>query len=109
LREGVENPSGEAEVEHVRREARLGTGFSANDFERAYRQFVEFYNVAPQRIACPPDVLSRFSTVFERSADAAHRAVGSLFYEGVPLVAAVLPPGTIAFEGEVDEERMGDW
>jgi hypothetical protein len=27
----------------------------------------------------------------------------------VLLSAAVLPPGTIAFEGEVDESRMGDW
>jgi len=96
-------------VEHVRREVRLGSGFSADDFERAFRHFVEFYNVPPQRVMCPPDVLSRFGALFERTADAAHRATERLYYQGVPLVAAVLPPGTIAFEGEVDEERMGDW
>jgi hypothetical protein len=96
-------------VEHVRREVRLGAGFTASDFERAFRQFVEFYNVQPKRILCPPDVLSRFGSLFEGSLDAAHRGAGSLRYARVPLVAAVLPPGTIAFEGEVDEERMGDW
>jgi hypothetical protein len=109
LRANVETPSLEAEVEHVRREVRLGPGFSSNDFERAFQHFVEFYNVPPLRIACPPDVLSRFGTLFERSGEAAHRASGRLAYQGVPLVAAVLPRGTIAFEGEVDEERMGDW
>ena len=96
-------------MEHVRREVRLGGGFSAGDFERAFQLFIEFYNVPPQRIACPPDVLSRFGVLFERSPDAAHRPEGSLCYAGVPLVAAVLPPGVIVFEGEVDEERMGDW
>jgi hypothetical protein len=109
LRADVENPSGEAEVEHVRREVQLGSRFSAADFERAFRHFVEFYNVPPLRVACPPDVLSRFGALFERTSDAAHRASGTLRYQGVPLVAAILPPGTIAFEGEVDEERMGDW
>jgi hypothetical protein len=32
-----------------------------------------------------------------------------LRYDGVPVVSAILAPGTIVFEGEVDEERMGDW
>ncbi len=32
-----------------------------------------------------------------------------LFYAGIPLESAVFAPGTIVFEGDVDEERMGDW
>ena len=31
------------------------------------------------------------------------------FSDSIPLVSAILKPGTIIFEGEVDEERMGDW
>ncbi len=56
---------------------------------------------------CAPDVLSRYAALFARTADDALRH--DLQYDGVPLVSAVLAPGTIVFEGEVDEERMGDW
>jgi len=30
-------------------------------------------------------------------------------YQGIVLVCGIVAPGTIAFEGEVDEDRMGDW
>ena len=65
------------------------------------------YNVAPLRVLCAPDVLGRFAAVRARSADDAH--LRDLRYDGVPVVSAILAPGTIVFEGEVDEERMGDW
>lgn len=94
-------------VEHVRREFSLGNRFAVDDFERALRGFRQIYNVAPQRVACSPDVLRRFCVLFERSEDDAERR--EIRFEGIPLVAAILPAGTIAFEGEVDEGRMGDW
>ena len=96
-----------APLEHVRREARLGRHFSPDEFERAFASFAQMYHVRPQRVLCSPDVLERFCALFERSADAGHRR--AVRYEGIPLTASVLPAGTIAFEGEVDEGRMGDW
>ncbi len=57
---------------------------------------------------CAPDVLQRYAAVFTGSAD--HALYGrALLFEGVPLASAVVPPGTIVFEGQVDEQRMGDW
>ena len=56
---------------------------------------------------CAPDVLARFAALTGRSPDDALQR--SLRYEGVPVGAAILAPGTVVFEGEVDEERMGDW
>ncbi len=67
------------------------------------------YNVAPQRALCAPDVLTRFCELFETSANRALEHSARLRYDGVPLVAAILAPGIVAFEGEVDEDRMGDW
>jgi hypothetical protein len=96
-------------LEHVRREELLGPSYGPAEFADAFRRFVELYNVRPTRVICAPDVLQRFCSLFERSPDVAHRHSTSLRYEGVPVVAAILAPGTIAFEGEVDEERMGDW
>jgi hypothetical protein len=52
-------------------------------------------------------VLDRFATLFEGDDVAASGR--TLRYSGVPLAAAILAPGTVAFEGEVDENRMGDW
>jgi hypothetical protein len=52
-------------------------------------------------------VLVRFATLMARSSDDAMQR--ALRYDGVPVVSAILAPGTIVFEGEVDEERMGDW
>lgn len=65
------------------------------------------YNVAPERVLCAPDVLGRFAALYARSSDDALRR--DLRYDGIPVVSAILAPGTIIFEGEVDSERMGDW
>jgi hypothetical protein len=52
-------------------------------------------------------VLDRYCRLFERGDDAAR--VREVRFRGIPLYAAVLASGTIVFEGEVDEARMGDW
>lgn len=64
------------------------------------------YQVRPARAVCSPDVLARYCILFEREGDAHRR---NLIFDGLALSAAILPPGTIAFEGDVQEERMGDW
>ena len=91
----------------MRREVRLGSVFGAEAFERAFDRFIQTYNVPPSCARCSPDVLERYCRLYERMDDAAHKREVS--FRGVPLVAAILPAGTIAFEGEVDEDRMGDW
>jgi hypothetical protein len=93
----------------VRREVEVGKAFSEDAFERAFAHFREMYNVEPQRVLCAPDVLARYCLLFERSEDFAHQHSGRVRHAGVPLEAAVLAAGTIALEGEVDEDRMGDW
>jgi len=65
------------------------------------------YNVAPERVLCAPDVLARVAALIARSAEDAMRR--ELRYNGVAVASAVLAPGSIVFEGSVDEERMGDW
>ncbi len=97
----------EATLEHVRREVRLGRNFNYVEFERAFSKFRSLYQIRPSKVSCSPDVLLRYCALFERSAESAHSR--EIRYEGIPISAAVLPPGIIAFEGEVDEERMGDW
>ncbi len=67
------------------------------------------YNVDPLRALCAPDVLTRYCELYERGADRAHERSARIGFRGVPLTAAVVAPGSIAFEGEVDSERMGDW
>jgi hypothetical protein len=101
------SPKEEATLERVRREVRLGSKFPAAAFERAFERFVQLYNVAPDVARCSPDVLERFCRLFESGADVARER--EVRFRGVPVVAAVLPAGTIAFEGDVDEDRMGDW
>ena len=96
----------EAYLEHVRRELRLEPEFSAEAFERAFERFVQIYNVPPTQACCSPDVLERYCHLFERAEATRMR---QFRYRGIPVFAAVLAPGTIAFEGEVDEDRMGDW
>lgn len=86
---------------------RLGSNFAAESFERAFDRFVQIYNVQPALARCSPDVLTRYCRLFESGDDAAGRR--EVRFRGVPLFAAVMPAGTIAFEGEVDEDRMGDW
>ena len=93
-------------LEHVRREVRLGRHFSPAEFERAFRSFQQLYQVRPSRVLCSPDVLDRYCEIFRQSGEAHRREVR---YEGLPVVASVMPPGTVAFEGEVDQDRMGDW
>ena len=85
----------------------LGARFDERAFETALTGFRRLYNVAPERVLCAPDVLGRFATLMSRSPDDALNE--NLRYDGVPVVAAILAPGTIVFEGEVDEDRMGDW
>jgi len=91
----------------VRREVRLETNFTAEAFEAAFDRFAQIYNVQPLLARCSPDVLARYCRLFEAGDDAARRR--EVRFRGVPLYAAVLPEGTIAFEGDVDEDRMGDW
>ncbi|MGB8264927.1 MAG: hypothetical protein WCE44_01215 [Candidatus Velthaea sp.] len=61
----------------------------------------------PLRVLCAPDVLVRAAALYAHSPDDALSC--DLRFEGIPLVGAIVAPGTIVFEGEVDEERMGDW
>ena len=93
-------------LERVSRHASLPVHFAPDEFERAFDRFVQTYNVEPHVGRCSPEVLDRYCILFERADDAARR---ELRFRGVPLFAAVLPPGTLVFEGEVDEDRMGDW
>ncbi len=93
----------------MRREISLGRAFTIASFERACASFRETYNVAPTRASCAPDVLARFCELYESSVDRAHAAGARFSVDGIPLVAAILAPGTIVFEGEVDETKMGDW
>ena len=85
----------------------LGSAFDEAALDGAFAGFRRLYNVAPARVLCAPDVLTRLAVLTARSADDALRR--DLRYAGVPVVSAILAPGTIVFEGEVDEERMGDW
>lgn len=85
----------------------LGTAFDETALETAFAGFRRLYNVAPERVLCAPDVLGRLAAVTARSSDDALRR--DLSYDGIPVLSAILAPGTIVFEGEVDEERMGDW
>ena len=91
----------------MRRTVPLGTAFDAVALEDALVGFRRLYNVAPDRVLCAPDVLIRVSSLIGRNGDDALRR--ELRWGGVPVVSAILPPGTIVFEGEVDAERMGDW
>ncbi len=95
-------------MERVRRIARLRADFDADEFARAFATFRETYNVAPQHAWCAPDVFARYCAVFTR-ADDAHLHGTRLRFEGVALEVAILAPGTLAIEGEVDETQMGDW
>ena len=85
----------------------LGSAFDEDAFERAFVGFRRLYNVAPQRVLCAPDVLQRYASLFARDAEDALRR--SFRYGGIAVASAVLEPGTIVFEGEVDDVKMGDW
>ena len=85
----------------------LGSAFDETAFEAAFTRFRQLYHVRPERVLCAPDVLARYAAVFARTADDA--LTRELRYDAIPLASAILAPGTIVFEGQVDEERMGDW
>lgn len=85
----------------------IGDAFDADAFDHAFDGFRRLYNVRPERVLCAPGVLSQYAVVYSRrSGDA---LTYDLRHQGIPLVSAILAPGTIVFEGHVDEERMGDW
>ena len=94
-------------MERVRWTVSLGAAFDEPALEAAFAGFRKLYNVAPERVLCAPDVLSRLAGLTSRSSDEAHHR--ELRYGGVPVASAILTPGTIVFEGTVDEDRMGDW
>jgi hypothetical protein len=94
-------------VERVRWTVALGAAFDEAGFAEALVGFRRLYNVAPERVLCAPDVLARFAALHARSGDDAFAR--DLRHDGIAVSAAVLAPGTVVFEGEVDEERMGDW
>jgi hypothetical protein len=91
----------------VRRQIALPPGFDQHAFAEAFTAFRRLYHIRPDRVLCAPDVLQRFAALYARSADDALSR--QLRYEGIALESAVVSPGTIIFEGHVDEERMGDW
>jgi hypothetical protein len=94
-------------LEHVRWQVDLGAVFDEPAFADALAGFRRLYGVAPLRVLCAPDVLQRAAALFARSGDDA--LARNLRVDGIPLVGSIVAPGTIVFEGEVDEERMGDW
>jgi hypothetical protein len=96
-------------MEHVRKEIRIGEHFSEAAFKAAFDQFRTIYSVRPTQAFCSPGVLSRFCVLFERSPEVAHLHSSRITYDGIPLLTAVVAPGTIVFEGEVDDVKMGDW
>lgn len=96
-------------MERVRKEIRIGEHFSAAAFEAAFDQFRALYSVKPTLAFCSPDVLARYCALFERSPEVAHLHSSRITYDGIPLVTAVVAPGTVVFEGEVDDVKMGDW
>ena len=85
----------------------LGSRFDAASFAAAFAGFRALYHIRPERVLCAPDVLRRFAAIYARSADDA--LTTNLRFEGIPLSSAIVEPGTVVFEGHVDEERMGDW
>lgn len=95
-------------MERVRREVRLDAAFDGATFARAFASFRRTYNVAPSQAFCAPDVFARACELIANAGDA-HRHATRLTYEGVPIVAAIVAPGTLVLEGDVDETQMGDW
>jgi hypothetical protein len=91
----------------VRWQVALAPDFDAAAFEDAFAGFRRMYHVRPERVLCAPDVLQRYAALYARSADDALSK--RLKFAGIALESAIVRPGTIVFEGRVDEERMGDW
>ncbi len=93
-------------LERVRCEVSLEPRFDEAAFAAAFDRFRQLFNVAPLQAACSADVLFRLD---ELAADRGDRFETFVRHSGVPLYAAILPPGSLVLEGEVDEDRMGDW
>lgn len=96
-----------APLERVRWQTALAPNFDEAAFEGAFAGFRRLYHVPPERVLCAPDVLQRYAALYARSSDDALSR--TLRYLGILLESAILVPGTIVFEGYVDEARMGDW
>ena len=97
---------GVGHLERVRCEVRLEPRFDEAAFAAAFARFRRLYNVAPLQALCSADVLFRLE---ELAASRGERLEPRIRYGGVPLSAEILPPGLLVLEGEVDEDRMGDW
>jgi hypothetical protein len=97
------------ELEFVRREVRLGSTFAIEAFQSAFAAFHAQYSLPPDRGVCAPDVFARVAELFAGTAAAAHQHSTRVMFEGVPIVVGIVAPGTIVFEGNVDETKMGDW
>ena len=95
-------------LERVQWTVQLGVAFTAAGFEDAFTGFRRLYHIKPERVLCAPDVLTRYALLYSRSVEDAHSG-HALRYDGIALESAILAPGTITFEGHVDEEQMGDW
>jgi hypothetical protein len=98
----------EPTLERVHWNVQLGGRFDEYAFEEAFTGFRRLYHIRPERVLCAPDVLARYALLYSRSVEDAHSG-HALRYDDIPLESAILAPGTIIFEGEVDEEQMGDW
>ena len=90
----------------MRREVRLADGFSLDDFAVAFAGFIQLFGVRPTRALASIDAFFAYAALVAPRATLTELA---LQYEGVRIEAAVLAPGTLILEGEVDETRMGDW
>jgi hypothetical protein len=97
------------ELEFVRREVRLGSAFAIEAFQSAFAAFHAQYSLPPDRGVCAPDVFARVAELLAGTAAAAHQHSTRVMFEGVPIVVGIVAPGTIVFEGSVDETKMGDW
>ncbi len=100
---------GDSAIEFVRREVRLGSDFDRTTFDEALSQFRTQYSKMPDRGVCAPDVFARAAHLFAGSTAAAHQYSTRLQFAGIPIIVGIVAPGTIVFEGSVDETKMGDW
>jgi hypothetical protein len=94
-------------LERVRRTVSVGTSFELAALEDALLGFHRLYNVRPDRVLCAPDVLLRLAALTARGGDDALRR--DLRWSGIRVTSAILAPGTLVLEGEVDDVKMGDW
>jgi hypothetical protein len=94
-------------LERVRKTVTVGASFEVTALDDALLGFHRLYNVRPDRVLCAPDVLLRLAALVARERDDALRR--DLRWSGIRVSSAILAPGTLVLEGEVDDVRMGDW